>query len=81
MCIRDSPRGANIQAGAGHCSVGPFGSTGSTGVYSTLCSRLTSEEKCLAYLKQHVRDDGKLREALDSAKAKFCLTIISSTLF
>ena len=75
------PRGANVQASAGYCSVGPFGTTGATGMYKLYCTNLTSAEKCLAYLKQHFLDDGNTTKVFDSAKAKFCLSVMSATLF
>jgi hypothetical protein len=65
-------RGPAIGDKAGHCPVGPFGKTGDVGEYEELCSYLTSVEKCLAYLKQHVDENGKMLKAYDSAKAAFC---------
>lgn len=67
------PRGAEIEAVAGHCFIGPFGATGDVGEYQGLCGRLTSAEKCLAYLKQHIGSDGELFSVEDQAKAVFCL--------
>ena len=66
------PRGSEVLANAGHCSIGPFGTDGDVGVYRGMCHRLTNIEKCFAYLKLHIRDDGRMDRAYDSAKARFC---------
>ncbi len=67
------PRGPNIEMPAGNCSIGPFGNIGDLGKYEGYCSKLTNGEKCLAYLKQHISQDGQVNEAYDKAKAIFCL--------
>ena len=72
------PRGPNTERLAGHCSIGPFGKTDDVGLYEGFCSKLTNGEKCLAYLKQHIDDEGQIHKAEDRAKAIFCLNSILS---
>jgi len=76
--VEFSPRGPNVEASAGNCGIGPFGKTGDAGRYEAHCSGLKSGEKCLAYLKQHVDDQGQIDKAGDRAKAIFCLRSILS---
>ena len=74
------PRGSLIMAEAGNCSIGPFGTTGNTGVYQKLCHRLSIEEKCVAYFKLHLKKDGKIKSAFDTAKTTLCLQKLSDGL-
>lgn len=72
------PRGPDVSVEAGNCAIGPFGSTGSAGVYDGICHRLSLNEKCLAYLKQHFDLKGEMIKAVDSAKAEFCIGTLRS---
>lgn len=80
MSLDTPPRGANILSEAGNCSIGPFGTIGDTGPYKGHCSKLTTVEKCVAYIKSNIQDNGRFAEPEDRAKATFCLEAIASRL-
>ena len=70
------PRGPNTEASAGNCDIGPFGGVGDAGPYKNYCKKLSNNEKCFAFLRQHITEDGQIDRSQDQAKAVFCLNSV-----
>jgi hypothetical protein len=76
---QEPPRGQDVGRLAGNCAIGPFGQVSKAGPYNRLCAEMSDAEKCLAVVKQRLRDHGNTFELHpvwegQRARAAYCLS-------
>lgn len=78
------PRGPDVDALAGNCAIGPYRQTSKAGPYNPLCATMPDAEKCLAFIKQHMNDQGELSPVArfedERGRAEYCLATFRAEL-